>query len=95
MEELFDMKATNGECIAKLVSTARLRLFCIEELGDEYVKSKSFASVWIPVNTKGFWSVIKAICDNNVKLEGTEDNASSEFKVLSKVIENLMKQLED
>ena len=95
MGQLFDLEATNGDCLAELEISTRLRLHCIEELGDEYTRNKNYACVWIPVTSKAFWSMIKAICDKNVQGAISGDNVLRELAAISKHAEELIKRLEE
>lgn len=93
--QIFNLNATNGECFAEVEFSTRLRLHCIEELGDEYIRNKNYASIWIPVDRKAFWLIIKSICDKNVDISGAGDNARREFRSISKHVDELIKQLEE
>ncbi len=96
--ELFNLNATNGECIVDLnllTTTSRFKLHSVEELGDEYIRTKNYTSVWIPVVRTEFWSMIKAICDKSIDMADIGENAKREFEMISQHIEKLIKQLED
>lgn len=96
MGKLFNLNATNGECIVDVGDvSSRLRLHCVEELGDETIQSKRYVSIWIPVNKKGFWFMIKTVCDKMIESAGTGDNAKRELVEISNKVERLIRQLED
>lgn len=93
MKELIDLEATNGQCIAELDIPRRIWLLCIEELGDEYVRTKNLACVWIPTDTKAFWKVIKIICEKNAETE--KDGAKIQLRNISEDINCLLQHLDD
>ena len=96
MGDLIDLKVSNGECIADYGDVvAKLRLHCVEELGDEYARNKNYTSIWIPINNKKFWTVIKTICDKNANNRNTQAIAKRKFELISKYIDELMRYLEE
>lgn len=96
MGNLTDLKATNGECIADFGSIpTKLRLHCVEELGGEYTHDKRYVSVWIPIDSKEFWTLIKDICNRNAKNTSKSEEIKRWFRVVSKDVEALVKSLEN
>lgn len=65
-KQLLDLNATNGDCIAEYknstVASHTIRLLSSEELGDEYIKSRIFNTMIVPVSPGSpFWQLVREV----------------------------------
>jgi hypothetical protein len=91
MKDVIDLEAMNGDCLAEIVGNMRIKLLCVEELGDEYIRSRQCISIRIPVNTKAFWKMIAKVTEHHVD----DDKANEQLIVIHEAAIKLCRQLHE